>query len=601
MRYLLGILVALAAPIAIAQTPVTDAPTVEAVIDRDTVYLGDSFTYAVRVVGADTVTPPNTLADLEDAEAVRRGTNRSSSTQRVFENGRAQIRTVTQTDFTYAVTPQRTGRLTIPGQAVTVDGRVLRTNLIEVTVLEPEESDEAQLIFTLSESEVFVGQQVDFNLLWSIEDATGVSQLNLARSQLPDGVEPVLPPLPPLSRRNPGTNFAIRLFGDDTAAQQRRGRGPNSVEIAVDGALRADRPGTYTFDRILAVHDRSTGRFNRDAVRKQTRADPITLTVKPVPEEGKPVGFNGLIGTYALTASADPVSVNVGDPITLRVEVVGREPMQRVDDGPDLSAVPGFEDFKLSPDGWTARLTQNRPGRQVFETTLRAASDEPSEIPAITLPYFDPRTGTYRTASSSPIPISVRQVKEVTAADAMVAAGTISNAAPREESFQPLRPNGPGLWAIETGPSVLASRRFDPAVALDNPASIAAVAAPPLLCLAALGAVAAHRRRDPAATRRRRALADALKALAVEGPGRAAQTYLAAVFDRPATAVTRADAERLLGTDHFATSRALATLLDAAEAERFGGAAPPPDRSSTAAALREADREIRAAFRSPHA
>ena len=52
-------------------------------------------------------------------------------------------------------------------------------------------------------------------------------------------------------------------------------------------------------------------------------SQPLKLTVLPLPEEGKPSGFYGLVGQYTISASATPTKVNVGDPITLTVKVGG--------------------------------------------------------------------------------------------------------------------------------------------------------------------------------------------------------------------------------------------------------------------------------------
>ncbi len=54
------------------------------------------------------------------------------------------------------------------------------------------------------------------------------------------------------------------------------------------------------------------------------------LKVRPLPTEGRPSNFSGLVGEYTLRADASPTAVNVGDPITLSVTVHGPPQLELV-------------------------------------------------------------------------------------------------------------------------------------------------------------------------------------------------------------------------------------------------------------------------------
>src|SRR5690606_34729625 len=52
-------------------------------------------------------------------------------------------------------------------------------------------------------------------------------------------------------------------------------------------------------------------------------SNPLSLEVLPLPEQGRPAEFTGLIGEFRFEAQAAPTEVSVGDPITLTIRVSG--------------------------------------------------------------------------------------------------------------------------------------------------------------------------------------------------------------------------------------------------------------------------------------
>ena len=52
------------------------------------------------------------------------------------------------------------------------------------------------------------------------------------------------------------------------------------------------------------------------------KSNPLTIIVDPIPTNA-PSGFSGAIGRFAFNANVDTRNVKAGDPITLRVSVMG--------------------------------------------------------------------------------------------------------------------------------------------------------------------------------------------------------------------------------------------------------------------------------------
>lgn len=587
--------------VARAQTSVT----VRAAIEPERAYVGDPVTLVITVQGGDNVDikPVELPADLD---AVPGGRSQGSFSSREVVNGRVVVRQTNSIQQTYAVRASRPGEHLIPPQIVTVDGADYLTNELRLIAIEPALSPDDTLEVVLEAAEVFVGQSVPFTLVWTASRSAGMeSPIDFSGSTLPSGLEAVMPPSRGRLRATNGST-EFNVFGVDTPARILQDPDkPGAIRITVEGIFTPSSPGTYTIDDIELTYNRNLGAAGR--ARLLVRALPAALTARPLPTEGKPANFAGLMGVYDIRAEAAPTTVNVGDPIELAVTILGKEPMRGLTNAPDLAQQPEFAGaFKLSPEGWRYDPSGGT-GRRRFTTTIRAARDDLDAIPPIELPFFDPQTRTYRTAKSAPIPIDVRATREVTAADALVAPAAETNADANPLAIpaaaERLTNARPGLWAVQTGPAVLAHQRFDALAALRAPAFLAAAASPVVIYAGVAITLARRRAHDPTLARRRAALARATATLRRRGPAPAIRQYLADIFDRPAEALTPADCEALLGHTPTTDTQPLAELLARAEADRYGGpihapatiARPQDDAAATLDLLRRVDKHLRTA------
>ena len=57
----------------------------------------------------------------------------------------------------------------------------------------------------------------------------------------------------------------------------------------------------------------------------------VTIKSKELPKEGKPSDFSGAIGKFSLDLQADPLKVNIGDPIALRFTISGNGGFEFID------------------------------------------------------------------------------------------------------------------------------------------------------------------------------------------------------------------------------------------------------------------------------
>jgi len=134
------------------------------------------------------------------------------------------------------------------------------------------------------------------------------------------------------------------------------------------------------------------------------KSEPTTLEIKPLPPNA-PATFSGAVGNFAMTAAANPKSVQMGDPITVTATISGRGNFDRMnapvlEDDRGWHKYPPSSKFKQDDDVGIS-------GAKNFEMVL-SPNEKKSAIPPLTFSYFDPIKENYVTARSEPIPIQVQ-------------------------------------------------------------------------------------------------------------------------------------------------------------------------------------------------
>ena len=163
-------------------------------------------------------------------------------------------------------------------------------------------------------------------------------------------------------------------------------------------------------EHVRKLYPQKTGRIVLDPAalelplrqgHKTLKTAPLTLTVQPLPEIGKPPHFNGAIGEYQISAQLERSWVQVDRALTLIVRVSGRGNMRTVTP-PTLPTLTGVI---VNGPNITSDAT---PTHQAYAYTLTPALTGTLRIPSISYAYFDPSRAVYATTQTDPIPLSVR-------------------------------------------------------------------------------------------------------------------------------------------------------------------------------------------------
>jgi tetratricopeptide (TPR) repeat protein len=478
------------------------------------IYIGENFGYYIVIEGTSEAGQVD-LRPLQQYNPQSTGNRNQSSVNIINGKTTQSITTV----MTYALTANQVGRIQIPSVTVEVQGKTYHTNPVTVNILKPGTTDRLDLDVTLSEHQCYVGQPVVMTVKFYVSATIGDFQFNIPafRSDAFYIEDPDV---------SDGQAKAYRLSSGITAliSQYRvTHNGRDSVLLSFSKVLIPKRSGQIDLPAALVSAAVAVGRVRSadpfdSFFGAQTRyrqfmvtSAPFKLTVRPVPDEGKPDQFYGLVGQYTISASATPTSVNVGDPITLTIKIGGNKYLKPVR-WPALEELPELAaNFKI-PSQKASPTIEN--GFKVFTQTIRANSDKVTEIPSIPLAYFDAAKGAYVTAKTEPIKLEVAPTKVLTSADLEGAGFTPVN---REvESIKK------GLSANYEGLDVLHDMSFSPLAAVTSP-GYAALWALPLMALISSVLIRLSTRTNPekiVAKRRRRACGKAvgqLKKLRVEG------------------------------------------------------------------------------------
>ena len=312
------LVVALALACLCVTPAITSAATFTATLDRDTITLGESATLSLTFSGTSQQAVP-TLPPISNLQISYVG----PSSQITIINGQTSS-TVTHN---FTVTPRQVGDFTIPAFTVDMDGQKLASEPLQLKVLKPgapppeairSGSQLAFLKLVVPGKEVFLGEIIAAELqLYVREGVQNVSNFKITSL--------------------PTEGFNVGKMVERQRRQERVGNTLYTVIPAVialkpvkTGALSI---GPVTADVVLVVPSTNRrrdlfdpfGMFGGNEQKQLALAtDAENLQSLPLPNENVPPNFSGAVGSYAMTVTAGPTNVTVGDPITVRVQLAGR-------------------------------------------------------------------------------------------------------------------------------------------------------------------------------------------------------------------------------------------------------------------------------------
>jgi len=523
--------------------------------------------------------------EVELAEVPGRQSMKSSQ----WVNGR--LTSESKVTLSVMVTPLVQGTVSIPPVSITVDGVEHTSPIIPIAVGKSESGELLQVVVTSSKGIAYVGEPIDLVLRVAIRPYRSQEfGVTLSEADMWNLID--------------ADRSTWGIFAPAMREMSQRGQRPAGREELIGGAAwyvydipariwptRAGLPDPGAIRlhwRYPAALTAQRGFFGgRELAIASTRSISAAATVEgvdvlPLPEEGRPASFTGAVGNFSVTASARPLKVAVGDPITLTVDITdlsGQGDMDAIQP-PNLGPGAMGADFRIPSAPLAGTVNGNT---KTFTQTLRPTRTGVEAIPPIEFSWFDPVARDYRSAQTQPIAISVAPA-ELLATDAVV--GALKTTAPREALTQVAGGIGANVAA---SPTLVADRGALVPAAL----AIPLLALPPLACAGAAIAIRRRERRlaNPDAVRARDAVRRAREQIRAGDAADALANCIAAKVHRPDGTMTRLEISRCVadagGDDELVA--AVDAILGARERARFA----PQSEADRDAARGRADAVLR--------
>ncbi|MCF0222850.1 MAG: protein BatD, partial [Fibrobacter sp.] len=152
----------------------------------------------------------------------------------------------------------------------------------------------------------------------------------------------------------------------------------------------------------------SSRSIRQESVEAETSTPIVNIVVKPLPEEGKPSDFSGMVGDYKFSANFDKESLKVGEALTLSISIRGDGTPGTITD----PKFPDFSDFRSVPPENT--INKKISGNKVVTSKdirifLYPKKKGEFTIPSISYSWFNPSKKKYETATAGPWNIIVEK------------------------------------------------------------------------------------------------------------------------------------------------------------------------------------------------
>lgn len=358
------------------------------------------------------------------------GPNPSTQTSIQMING--SITKSIVSSYNYTLRGNDVGSFTIGAAAITVDGKVYKTNTLPIKVTAGSSSQgsgqqggsqqgttthtvnpDSKDIFVRaypSKRNPYQGEQVivTYKLFTKVgissirpktgstypgfwmQDLVDPNQRTVQREEVIDGVRHITAEIKKVAL------FPVRA-GEVTVA-------PLILDVTAQYTkARQGGTGDPFFDQFF------NGMFQSvDNVELTVQSETIKLNVKPYPENHKPATFKGATGNYTFTPELSSTNAKTNEAITLKFTVAGNGNIEMVE-LPEIKFPVDFEVYDPKINQNVKKNASGISGWKSFEYLIIPRAAGTFTIPAVPFSYFDPVQGIYKTSTSPEYTINVEK------------------------------------------------------------------------------------------------------------------------------------------------------------------------------------------------
>lgn len=468
------------------------AGVLTAEVDKTVGTIDDQFDFTVTVSGKAEGEPK--FPQVDGLDVVSQGT--STSVQMGWGKYDKQV------TYTFTLVPTKSGKITIPAIQLKIDDEIQATSPITLTVNEAGGAASSPGTAADATPPVFIERELSSNEIYEGEAVVSTvrfyTRLQIANASVRDNTPNTIKRVPLKGEKTyrkdvkgqtyevtelkevliPQTSGVIKVEGYQIIA-----------ETVTNNGSRRSRGGSSMLEQMFG------GAFMQgNVVPRRVTAPPVSITVKPLPTEGQPKNFSGIVGDFALKSDLSSRSIQAGDTLTLTLTLEGNGSVEGLA-SPQLDLANKMKIYPDQPsldDQYNA--TNGVNGTAIFKYALVPLVNGAVNLGTISVPIFNPRTKKYETKTAD---LGIVEVTgEITAATSAVTPAQTSSS-----TASPVAQTNSDLIEPKSGAALYAQDALSPT---DHWIVAALVLVPGIVWLALYIVMGARRRSraDVAGTKR---------------------------------------------------------------------------------------------------
>ncbi|MDB9787005.1 BatD family protein [Bacteriovoracaceae bacterium] len=378
------------------------AASIQIQVDRNNISMEEELSVQVIVAGARDLDQIPEILNTQNFEITEGGT----SSQITVINGSTAIQKV----FHFTLFPKRAGIFTLGPARIDYNGQLLVSDVVKIRIEHPDRPTEKAeptkpyyIESTVDNKNPYVGEQVvytfrlhrrvngkiaqdtlpDFEGFWK-EEMGDAKEYRTKRNGVPWIVSEFKIAIYPNSAGPQTISPVVIVMDVLTEGRKRRG---NSYRGGI-GAFFED--------------DSFFGRVSRKRVRLTAPA--IEVNVRSLPTENIPENFSGIVGKVSIKAKMNKSNIKVGESSTLTIFIRSDGNLRRMHDF-DVTW-PDVKTYDDKPKLEIEKSTRLQMIKILKKAIVPQRAGE-LHLPAISLSYFDPNSGSFRKVISKKIVMNV--------------------------------------------------------------------------------------------------------------------------------------------------------------------------------------------------
>ena len=306
-------------------------------------------------------------------------------------------------EYSYQLAATQEGSWTLGPIELVVEGQRLRAGPVQIEVgAPPVDQGGAPVVATVTDDTPVLGQVIVYR--FQFQHDKPVVNARWARPEFPGLVAEVHAEATQREYQmvQDGRPYTVQTIEVPLVAA---GTGQHVIQPAtVTAQFRTDRKR-----RRRPVDDLFSGSPFGIRGSTETRSystDPVALDISPLPLDGQPANFSGLVGRFKMKMKASQNTIKLGESATLELTIMGDGTLA----GYKLPATPedaGFRVYDDAPEIGTRVLDGRFRSRMTVRRAVVPEREGPLTVPPLEIQTFDPERGAYVAIRTKPVQLMV--------------------------------------------------------------------------------------------------------------------------------------------------------------------------------------------------